>query len=211
MEQLELADVTIRWISVSDMANNVYLITANASGQQVLIDAADDADAIADLIAAGSGRPLTAVLTTHRHWDHVRALAEVAGEGVTAYAGAADAAAIEAETGAVIDVPVNHAEVLDFDGFSLEAIALRGHTPGSIAFLLRDSSGREVLFSGDSLFPGGPGRTWSEADFASLMDDLGDRVFARLDDAVTVLPGHGEGPTLGAERPHLAQWRERGW
>lgn len=212
MEKLDLTDVTIRWISVSDMDNNVYLITSNSSGQQVIIDAADDPQAIAQLVAAGSGTPASAILTTHRHWDHVRALAQVGTDNdARLIAGADDAEAIEKEGGVSIDETVEHLDTIGFDGFDLEAIALRGHTPGSIAYVLRDSSGAVVIFSGDSLFPGGPGKTSGQSEFATLMRDLDKRIFDRFGDDVVVLPGHGKGTTLGKERPHLDEWRDRGW
>ena len=94
---------------------------------------------------------------------------------------------------------------------SLEIIALRGHTPGSVAVLYRDPDGINHLFTGDSLFPGGVGRTTSPEDFTSLIDDVEARVFGELDDSTWFYPGHGDDSTLGVERPHLAEWRERGW
>ncbi|RAE29253.1 MBL fold metallo-hydrolase, partial [Burkholderia multivorans] len=115
----------------------------------------------------------------------------------------------EAE-GVEIAHTVEHLDVGDFGGFVLHAIPLRGHTPGSIALLLRDG-GETILFSGDSLFPGGHGKTWSPEDFTSLMDDLEERVFDQLPDDTQVLPGHGAPTTLGAERGQLGKWRERGW
>ena len=94
---------------------------------------------------------------------------------------------------------------------TLEIIGLRGHTPGSVAVLYRDPEGTPHLFTGDSLFPGGVGRTWSAPDFASLIDDVEERIFATLPDETWFYPGHGNDSTLGAERPHVAEWRERGW
>ena len=87
---------------------------------------------------------------------------------------------------------------------------LRGHTPGSVALVYRGDR-RPHLFTGDSLFPGGPGKTWSPDDFTSLVDDLEQRVFGALPDDTWVYPGHGDDTTLGAERPSLPEWRERGW
>jgi glyoxylase-like metal-dependent hydrolase (beta-lactamase superfamily II) len=218
MEPLVLDTVVVRSISVSEMENNVYLLTSRASGDQVLIDAADDAAAIEELIRAGaadSDAPprLTHVLTTHQHWDHVRALAEVSGRHAAAtVAGSVDAPAIpEQEGGAPITRPVEHGDFLYFDGFVLEVVHLRGHTPGSIAYVLRDASGTTVIFSGDSLFPGGPGKTWSAEDFQSLMADLRARIFDEFDDETLVLPGHGASTTLGAERPQIPEWLARGW
>ena len=165
MNTIETEHVIIRSIAVSDMANNVYLLTAKETGSQVLIDAADDAEAITELVASGAedteAEPtLRAIITTHRHWDHIRALPATSAnypEAMT-IAGAADAAAITEAEGVEIAHSVDHLDVGDFGGFVLQAIALRGHTAGSIALLLRDG-GRTILFSGDSLFPGGPGKT----------------------------------------------------
>jgi glyoxylase-like metal-dependent hydrolase (beta-lactamase superfamily II) len=92
----------------------------------------------------------------------------------------------------------------------LEVVHLRGHTPGSIALVYRGDDGQH-LFTGDSLFPGGPGKTWSPDDFVSLMDDLEERVFAELPDETWVYPGHGDDTTVGNERSSLPEWRARGW
>ena len=126
-------------------------------------------------------------------------------------AGVDDAEAITEESGAPIAETVANEDVLVVGGLSFACVALRGHTPGSIAFVLSDEDGQDVILSGDSLFPGGPGKTWSDEDFDSLMDDLEERVFGRFADETQVLPGHGDGTTLGAERPHLAEWRARRW
>lgn len=217
MNAIETEHVVIRHISVSEMSNNVYLITAKESGAQVLIDAADDIAAIEELVTAGAqdtgGQAvLQAIITTHQHWDHIRALSAATANHPDAMtiAGVDDAHAITEAEGVEIGHAVDHLDVGDFGGFVLQAIGLRGHTPGSIALLLRDG-GRTILFSGDSLFPGGPGKTWSKEDFNSLMDDLEERVFDELPDDTLVLPGHGDSTTLGAERPKLGEWRERGW
>jgi glyoxylase-like metal-dependent hydrolase (beta-lactamase superfamily II) len=213
---LQLGRVSIRSISVSGMDNNVYLITARQTGAQVLIDAADDAPAVLDLLSAGaadvvpeSAARLELVITTHSHWDHVRALADVVREtGARTAAGRADAADIAVPT----DVPLEHGDVGTFEGFELEAIALRGHTPGSLALLYRDPDGPDRLFTGDSLFPGGLGNTGKDPGrFAQLYADVVDRVFNVLADDTVVYPGHGSPTTLGAERPALEQWRSRGW
>ncbi|WP_104166610.1 MBL fold metallo-hydrolase [Arthrobacter sp. SX1312] len=210
----DLSDVTIRTISVSEMDNNVYLLTSKSSGAQVLIDAADDAPAILGLLAdaqedTDAEARVALIVTTHSHWDHVRALAEVreATMARTA-AGEDDVADIAVPT----DVPLKHHDVGSFEGFELEAIHLRGHTPGSVALLYRDPHGPAHLFTGDSLFPGGLGNTQGDADrFASLYEDVVTRIFDDLPDDTVVHPGHGRGTTLGAERGSLMEWKQRGW
>ncbi|OMH33083.1 MBL fold metallo-hydrolase [Tersicoccus sp. Bi-70] len=208
-----LTDVVLRSISVGPMDNNVYLLTSRRSGAQVLIDAAADAPAIEQLLASsGEDSPaeprLALIITTHRHHDHVGALAAVAERtGARTAAGRDDAPAIDVPTAVLLD----HGDVGQFDGFDLEAIALRGHTPGSVALLLRDPEGPDHLFSGDSLFPGGVGRTAGPEDFASLYRDVVERVFDVLDDDTVVHPGHGLPTTIGAERPALPAWEKRGW
>ncbi len=211
---IELDQLTIRSVSVSEMNNNVYLLTSKTSGAQVLIDAADDLPAIQKLLDdAQSDSPefthLDLVATTHSHWDHVRALGDlITLTGARTAAGEADVAAINVPT----DVVLNHGDIGSFDGFDLEVIALRGHTPGSMAFLYRDPQGPAHLFSGDSLFPGGVGNTDKDpARFRSLYQDVVDRVFTVLPDDTMVHPGHGAPTTLGAERPHLEEWKSRGW
>lgn len=217
MNELLLDDVTIRWTSVSDMANNVYLVTNRQSGEQILIDAADDAPAIEELIQASQQDAqdprIVGVATTHQHWDHVRALADVIEKyPVTTYAGAEDMAGIAEESGVQISNGLSHGDQVKLGDVIIEAIHLRGHTPGSIGYALVDSSGQPVLFSGDSLFPGGVGNTWKDPQrFLSLITDVSERIFDRFPDETKVLPGHGDTTTLGVERPQLDEWRERGW
>jgi glyoxylase-like metal-dependent hydrolase (beta-lactamase superfamily II) len=210
----DLPALTIRGISVSDMDNNVYLLTAKASGAQLLIDAADDLPAIRQLLADGAADTaaeprLALIATTHQHWDHVRALKElVETTGARTAAGTDDADALPV----AVDVRLSHGDVGNFDGFDVTAVHLRGHTPGSIAFVYQDPEGPAHIFSGDSLFPGGVGNTQKDPErFAQLLSDVTERLFDAYPDTAVVHPGHGKPTTLGAERPHLEEWRARGW
>lgn len=210
----DLPALTIRSISVSGMDNNVYLLTAKESGAQVLIDAADDLPAIRQLLADGAADTpaaprLALVATTHQHWDHVRALKElVEATGARTAAGADDADALPVP----VDVRLSHGDVGNFDGFDITAVHLRGHTPGSIAFVYQDPDGPAHIFSGDSLFPGGVGNTDKDPGrFNQLLSDVTERLFGAYPDTAVVHPGHGKPTTLGAERPHLDEWRARGW
>ncbi len=214
----DLPLVTIRAVSVSSMDNNVYLLTSKDSGAQVLIDAAAGIRKIRRMLEesaddASESTRLTLVVTTHSHWDHVRALRELADEtGVRTASGRADASAIEAQTGIRIDVRLDNGDVGMFEGFDLTAIELRGHTPGSVALAYAPADGPVHLFTGDSLFPGGLGNTNKDPErFATLYADVTSRLFDVYGDDTIVHPGHGKPTTLGAERPHLAEWLARGW
>lgn len=202
-----LGRATIRKMSVSEMHNNVYLVTCNATGEQLMVDAADDPHRCLGLVREGTGR-LDHLVTTHHHWDHVRALKDVARTtGATTYAGEDDADTLPVAP----DVRLRHGDVVTVGELELDVIHLRGHTPGSVALSWADPEDGTHLFTGDSLFPGGAGRTTNPEDFTSLMDDIEQRVFATHDDGTWFYPGHGDDSTIGAERPHLEEWRERGW
>jgi glyoxylase-like metal-dependent hydrolase (beta-lactamase superfamily II) len=147
------------------------------------------------------------VVTTHRHGDHWQALAEVVGAtGARSLAHTDDAAEIPVVTGTLTDG--DRVRVGDCE---LEVIHVVGHTPGSIVLLFQDPAGTAHLFTGDSLFPGGPGRTTNPTNFTSLMTDLETKVFGRLPDETWFYPGHGRDSTLGRERPAIPEWRARGW
>ncbi|GAA4686184.1 MBL fold metallo-hydrolase [Pseudonocardia yuanmonensis] len=203
-----LGPLTISKVSVGPMDNNAYLLTCTATNEALLVDAANEPERIADLVGAEDGRPeLRHLVTTHRHHDHWQALGAVAGMFQTRQiAHPLDAP----ELPIPMDELVSQGDTVEFGEISLEVIHLRGHTPGSIALLYRGPD-RPHLFTGDSLFPGGPGKTWSAEDFTSLMNDLESRVFGELPDDTWVYPGHGDDTTLGRERPSLKEWRERGW
>ena len=192
------------------MSNNCYLLRCNHTGDQVLIDAADESATLLPLIGDAG---LATVVTTHQHWDHHRALADVvAATDAAVVAGAPDAEAVTEQTGVPVARPVVQGDTLAVGDCTLEVIALAGHTPGSIALLYDDPEGTPHLFTGDSLFPGGVGNTKNPGQsFESLYQDVVERVFRTHEDDTWVYPGHGNDTTVGAERPHLEEWRERGW
>lgn len=209
-----LPSLVIRKASVGSMDNNAYLLTCRCSGAQMLIDAAADAPRLMRLVREGSpASRLDTVVTTHSHHDHVGALAAVVRQtGARTAAGADDVAVIEEQTQVETGTPLSDGDVIRVGVHDLEVIGLRGHTPGSIALLWRGGDDGDHLFTGDSLFPGGVGATKGDADrFAQLIDDVEHRIFDRLPDETWVYPGHGADTTLGAERPHVPAWRERGW
>jgi glyoxylase-like metal-dependent hydrolase (beta-lactamase superfamily II) len=200
----EIGGVTLTKIAVGGMNNNAYLLV-NESGQGLLIDAAAEPQRLLEMIG---DTPVTKIVTTHRHPDHWQALAELkAATGAVTVAHPADAPGIPVPT----DELVEDGDAIEFGDTRLHVTHLVGHTPGSIALTLNAAGPRPHLFTGDCLFPGGPGRTTTPETFNSLMTDLEERIFARLPDSTWIYPGHGNDSTLGAERPHLEEWRARGW
>jgi len=204
----ELPDAVIRKASVSPQDNNAYLVTCRRTGEQLLIDAADDVERVRTLIGEGGG-PLRGIVTTHQHWDHHRALAEIAATTkAPTLAGEDDADALPVQP----DIRLRHGDQVAVGELTLDVVHLRGHTPGSVTLVLTSSDGSVHAFTGDSLFPGGVGNTFdNKANFTALIDDVEDRLFAVYPDVTWVYPGHGKDTTLGVERPNLPQWRERGW
>ena len=201
----QLSNLTITKLAVGPMDNNAYLLRCRGTGEAVLIDAAAEPDRILELIGVGG---LTRVVTTHRHQDHWQALADIVGQtGARTVAHPDDADELPVS----VDEPVTHGGTVAVGDCVLTVIHLRGHTPGSIALRYDDPEGHTHLFTGDSLFPGGVGKTWSDADFRTLFGDVSERVFGALPDDTWVYPGHGKDTTLGVERPQLAEWSERGW
>lgn len=214
----DAGSVDIAARSVSEQDNMAYLLVDRATGEALLIDAADRAEQLQEMLAEtaeraerrGDPRPrIVRILTTHKHWDHYRALAETAARtGAETLAGAADAD----ELPVCPDRRLEHGDTVELGATTLRVIALRGHTPGSVALALVPPEGPPRLFTGDSLFPGGVGNTGGDAErFAGLLRDVEERVFACYPDETIVYPGHGAPTTLGAERPQLPEWRARGW
>lgn len=199
-----MSELTLHHMSVSELDNNCYLLATNGEG--LLIDAADDADGLLKM-AEDAGVKITMLLTTHRHHDHVRATEEVLSRtGAVHLASFLDSPAIPG----AVDVELHHGDTIEFAGHELPVFILRGHTPGG-AGIAATIDGVVNLFVGDSLFPGGVGKTESESDFARLFNDVKERLFDVYPDEAIVRPGHGDPTTLGAERPSLDDWFERRW
>jgi glyoxylase-like metal-dependent hydrolase (beta-lactamase superfamily II) len=204
-----LPGVGIVKMSVGPMDNNAYLVTCAKTGESLLIDAANDPELLVELVEEHAPK-LALIVTTHQHFDHWQAL-----EAVAEASGAPTAAhELDAEP-----LPVTPSrflaggDTLSVGDLTFDVIHLRGHTPGSVALALRPDGERTAvqLFSGDCLFPGGVGKTWEPGGFEELLGDVTSRIFDVYGDDTVVYPGHGDDTMLGAERPHLAQWRERGW
>ena len=204
-----LPGVSIIKMSVGPMDNNAYIVTCANTGESVLIDAANDPELLVELVAEQAPK-LELIVTTHQHFDHWQAL-----EAVAEATGAPTAVhQLDAEPLPVRpDRFLAGGDAIVIGNLTFDVVHLRGHTPGSVALALRPSGQRTAvqLFTGDCLFPGGVGKTWEEGAFDELLDDVTSRLFGVYGDDTVVYPGHGDDTTLGAERPHLEEWRERGW
>ena len=187
-------------VVVGPMDNNVFVIRCTETGDAVLIDAANEHERLLELCKALGVRR---VIETHGHWDHIQAVPAVRDAGYDVGVTAADAGMLPS-----YDDILEDDSVIEIGRLRISTIATPGHTRGSMCFQLE---GTPLLFSGDTLFPGGPGNTSFEGgDFATIIESLDQRLFTRPADTI-VLPGHGNWTTIGAERPHLQEWVDRGW
>jgi len=186
---------------VGPMDNNVYVLRCRETGEAVLLDAANEHERLLEMCRDLGVRT---VLETHGHWDHIQAVPAVRDAGYEVGVTAADAAML-----ASYDFVLEDDSVIPVGRLRLRTILTPGHTPGSMCFRVE---GMPVLFSGDTLFPGGPGATKFEGgDFPTIIRSIEDRLFSPLEAEVQVLPGHGDLTTIGTERPHLQEWIDRGW
>jgi glyoxylase-like metal-dependent hydrolase (beta-lactamase superfamily II) len=191
----------IHKIVVGPFDNNVFVLRCRETGDAVLLDAANEHEKLLDLCRTLGVRK---VLETHGHWDHIQAVPAVRDAGFEVGVTAADSSMLPS-----YDFVLDDEGVIEVGRLRLHTILTPGHTPGSMCFRLE---GSPVLFSGDTLFPGGPGNTsFEDADFDTIIRSIDDRLFATLDPGTLVLPGHGDDTTIGAERPHLQEWVDRGW
>jgi glyoxylase-like metal-dependent hydrolase (beta-lactamase superfamily II) len=193
--------VEVHRIVVGPVDNNVYIVRSRATGDSLLIDAANEHDKLLELCQALNVRQ---VVETHGHWDHIQAVEAVRDAGI-------DVAVTQADAGMLpsYDQLLDDRSVLEVGGLRIGTIATPGHTPGSMCFTVE---GTPLLFSGDTLFPGGPGNTsFEHSDFSTIIESIEQRLFSSFGPDTIVLPGHGAGTTIGAESPHLAEWVDRGW
>jgi len=196
----ETTDVRIDKYVVGPFENNVFVVRDKGTGEALIVDAANEHELLLEVSRATGVRR---VLTTHGHWDHIQAVTVLRDAGIEVGVASADAEMLPS-----YDFTIPDDVVLTVGDLRLHSIHTPGHTPGSTCFLLE---GHPVLFSGDTLFPGGPGNTkFENASFDTIVTSIDRRLFT-LDHATLVFPGHGLDTTIGTERPHLDEWVERGW
>lgn len=204
MTTLHWADsrLEIHRVVVGPYANNVFVLRCRETGEATLIDAANEHEQLLELCQRLGVRR---VLETHGHWDHIQAVPAIREAGYEVAVTAADAPMLK-DVG--YDVFIDDAEIIEVGRLRLKAIHNPGHTPGSVSFLVE---GAPLVFTGDTLFPGGPGNTKFEGgDFATIIDSIDNKLFT-LPAHTILMPGHGVSSTIGAERPHLQEWVDRGW
>lgn len=192
---------------VGPFENNVYIVGCSNTGKAVIVDAAAEPDVILDAV---DDYEIQAILTTHGHMDHLQAVDRVSDKlGVPFLLNPEDIFLL-AEAGIDKTSPdglIQDRQEIEVGDLLLHAIHTPGHTPGSTSFVLEP-----WLITGDTLFPGGPGATqWDYSSFGQVMDSV-EALVSRFPDPTVIFPGHGANDTtVGAERPHTAEWRARGW
>ncbi len=195
------AAAEVHQIVVGPMDNNVYVLRCRRTGDAMLIDAANEHEALLEICQRLGVR---SVVETHGHWDHIQAVPAVRDAGYSVAVTSADAGMLPS-----YDLILDDDETLSVGDLRITTLATPGHTPGSICFAVE---GTNLLFTGDTLFPGGPGNTSFEGgDFPTIIDSIDRRIFAKFSPDTLVLPGHGDATTVGNESPHLAEWVDRGW
>ena len=193
--------VEVHRVVVGPIDNNVYVIRCRRTGDSVLVDAANEHERLVEMCRRLGVRQ---VLETHGHWDHIQAVPAVREAGFEVSVTRADSGMLPS-----YDQLLEDDSVIEVGDLRIETIATPGHTPGSMCFFVRDTP---LLFSGDTLFPGGPGATkFPGGDFGAIIKSIDERLFARFGSETLVLPGHGADTTIGTERPHLQEWVDRGW
>ena len=197
----EDSDLEIHRFVVGPLDNNVFILRCRQTGQALLVDAANEHDLLLEMAHALGVRQ---VVETHGHWDHIQAVPQLRDAGFDVAVTPADADMLPS-----YDQLLEDEGALEVGRLRLRVLATPGHTPGSACFLVE---GKPILFSGDTLFPGGPGATNTPTgDFPTIIESLERRLFSRLAPDTVVLPGHGSDTTIGTEAPHLQEWVDRGW
>jgi glyoxylase-like metal-dependent hydrolase (beta-lactamase superfamily II) len=194
-------DAEIHMVVVGSFDNNVYVLRCRETGEAVLLDAANEHERLLEPCQALN---VGQVLETHGHWDHIQAVPQLRDAGYSVHVTAEDAGMLPS-----YDEILEDDSVIEVGRLRLHTMLTPGHTPGSMCFKLAD---KPVLFSGDTLFPGGVGNaTFEGGDFTTLIRSVEDRLFRPLAADTLVLPGHGDSTTIGTESPHLQEWVDRGW
>jgi glyoxylase-like metal-dependent hydrolase (beta-lactamase superfamily II) len=192
-------DLIVRKIRVGDMENNTYILECPATHEALLVDGCFEAEVI---LNSAEGAKVVGIVQTHGHHDHVEALAELKDKlGVPVYAHPGEDYPVP------VDVELSDGDTIAFGkDHEVKVLHTPGHTPGGVCLLIG-----KHLVSGDTLFPGGPGNTWGDGKlFDQIISNIEAKLFTLPDDT-RVYPGHGADTTIGDEKPHLDEWKDRRW
>jgi glyoxylase-like metal-dependent hydrolase (beta-lactamase superfamily II) len=193
--------VEVHKVVVGPYENNVFTVRCTETGEAMLIDAANEHEQLLELCQALGVRH---VVETHGHWDHIQAVPAIRDAGYKVGVAADDADMLPS-----YDYILEDESVIEVGRLRVKTIHNPGHTPGSMSFHVEDTP---LLFTGDTLFPGGPGNTFgNDQHFTQIIKSIEDRMFSKFDGDTIVLPGHGDDTTIGAEIPSLQEWIDRGW
>ncbi len=193
--------VDVHRVVVGPMDNNVYVVRCRRTGDALMVDAANEHERLLEMCQTLGVRR---VVETHGHWDHIQAVPAIRDAGYDVAVTAADAGMLPS-----YDELLEDDSVIEVGELTIATIATPGHTPGSMCFYVE---GTPLLFTGDTLFPGGPGATkFPGGDFPAIIRSIDERIFSKFGSDTLVLPGHGADTTVGSERPHLQEWADRGW
>lgn len=182
---------------VSGFQNNAYLITCKRTNSGVVIDTPDQPS---ELLSAIKDIDVKAVLITHNHWDHLQGFDDVLNAADAPVGiGSDDAHAVSDKAEPAIDV--SHDTLVSFGDITLRAIATPGHTPGSTCYMLpaEGPGATPHVFTGDTLFPGGPGKSDSPESFKRLTNSVETELIT-LPPETVVLPGHGRATTISESK-----------
>ena len=194
-------DIELFQLIVGPVANNVYVVRCRQTGESILIDAANEAE---KLLKICSSLNVRSILETHGHWDHIAAVPEIRDAGYSVAVSLQDSKMLEG-----YDQIIGQGDVITVGRLKIDVIHTPGHTPGSLTFHVRDS---RLLFTGDTLFPGGPGAThFPGGDFSTIIDSITNKIFAHFGPETLVFPGHGDSTQVGIESLALESWVARGW
>jgi glyoxylase-like metal-dependent hydrolase (beta-lactamase superfamily II) len=193
--------VEVHKVVVGPYENNVFVIRCTETGDSVLIDAANEHERLLELC---QGLGVRTVLETHGHWDHIQAIPAIRDAGYKVGVASEDAAMLPS-----YDYILEDESIIEIGRLRIQTIHNPGHTPGSMSFHVENTP---LLFTGDTLFPGGPGNTFDDSKaFETIISSIEDRMFSKFDADTIVLPGHGDDTTIGTESPSLQSWIDRGW
>jgi len=186
------SNVRITRLELGPFGTNAYMVVCQTTGDSILVDAPGEADAVLSQLA---GTKPKYIVITHTHIDHIGALEELRAKlKIPVAVHPKDAARLPSRP----DIELNDGDIVEVGKLKLKVLHTLGHTPGSLCLLVG-----KYLIAGDTIFPGGPGKTGTPADFKQIVKSIETKLFVLPDDT-EVYPGHGDATVLGKEKKEFA-------